>query len=127
MKNFLYSVLLISIFSCLVFSCTKYTGPDEPVITLTTPTDTTNIYAGDTIQIKGTVSDNKDLHEFYLTIKNNGNDSVMAYENPYVHGAKTHNFDYFWITGDSAIYTLTIKVLDHESHSTTKEVLLHVN
>lgn len=127
MKNFFYSVLLISIFSCFVFSCTKNTGPDEPVITLTTPTDTTTINAGDTIQIAGKISDNKDLHEFYLTIKNNNTDSVVAYENPYVHGAKTYSFDYFWITGDSAIYTVTVKVLDHESHSTSKEVLLHVN
>lgn len=127
MKNFLYSVLFLSNFSCLLFSCTKYAGPDEPVITLTTPTDTSTINAGDTIQIKGSVTDNKDLHEFYLTIKNNINDSIMAYENPYVHGGKTYSFDYLWITGDSAIYTLTLKVLDHESHSTTKEVLLQVN
>lgn len=127
MKNCLCFILLGLLFSFILFSCTKYTGPEEPVITLVIPSDTTTINAGDTIEIKGTVSDNKDLHEFYLTIKNNNNDSVVANENPYVHGAKTHNFDYWWITRDSAIYTLSVKVLDHENHSTTKEVLLHVN
>lgn len=127
MKNILVSHSLIFLFTCLFFSCTKRTGPNEPVITITFPTDTTTINAGDTIEIKGTLSDNIDLHEFYLTIKNNNTDALVAYDNPYVHGGKTYPFNYFWITGDSAIYTLSLKVLDHENHSTTKEVLLHVN
>ncbi|MCX6199746.1 MAG: Ig-like domain-containing protein [Bacteroidetes bacterium] len=127
MKNILVSLSLFSLFTCLVFSCTKNTGPEEPVITITNPTDTTNINAGDTIEIKGALSDNINLHEFYLTIKNNSTDSVLVYDNPYVHGGKTYPFNYLWITRDSAIYKLTLKVLDHESHTTSKEVLIHVN
>ncbi len=127
MKNLFLSFLLVSIFTCLVFSCTKKTGPDEPIITITNPTDTTTINTGDTVQIKGTVSDNVDLHEFYLTIKNNTTDSTVASDNPYVHGGKTFSFDYAWIAIDSAVYKLTVKVIDHDSHTSTKEVLIHVN
>lgn len=127
MKNFVYSSLLISILSTVIFSCTKNTGPASPVITLTNPADTTIINAGDTVEIKGSVSDNKDLHEFYFTLQNNNTGTVIFYDNPYVHGAKIHSFDYWWITGDSAVYKLTIQALDHESHITTKEVLLNVN
>ncbi len=127
MKTFFQALFLISTFSTLLFSCTKNTGPAEPVIILTSPTDTTTINAGDTVQIVGSVSDNKDLHEFYFTLKNNTTDTVEFYDNPYVHGAKIHHFTYQWITGDSAAYKLIIQVLDHESHTSTKELVVKVN
>jgi hypothetical protein len=127
MKNLPLIIILTLVLSSAIFSCTKNTGPEYPVITLTTPTDTTVINAGDTIQIKGSVSDNKDLHEFYLTLQNDNTGTVLFYDNPYVHGAKIHNFNYQWNNVDSAIYKLTIQALDHENHTSTKEVLLHVN
>ena len=127
MKKFFQALFLISTLAAALFSCTKNTGPAEPVIILTSPTDTTTINAGDTVQIVGSVSDNKDLHEFYFTLKNHTADTVVSYDNPYVHGAKIHHFAYQWITGDSAVYKLIIQVLDHDNHTRTKELLVKVN
>ena len=116
--------LLISVF---INSCNKYTGPSEPVITLTSPSDTTIINAGDTVLLKATVSDNKSPHEVYITFKNTDEDSVLLYEHPYIHGAKNYNFSVIWITGSAASYQLMVEADDHESHTTVIQFPLIVN
>ena len=127
MKNFLRALLLISIFSTVIFSCTKNTGPAEPIILLAAPTDTTTFHADSVVFIQGSVSDNKDLHEIYFSIKKNATDSIYDYRNPYVHGGKVYPFVFNSVPLDSGIYTLSIKVLDHDGHATQKELLLNVD
>lgn len=127
LKNLILVLSIIAAVSLFIPSCKKYTGPETPVITLLLPRDTSIINAGDTISIKGSASDNKDLHEIYFTIKNTTNDSIYVYVHPYVHGLKIFNFSYLWITVDSSIYKLTIEAQDHDNHSTKKEIMLTVN
>src|SRR4051812_16240458 len=92
-----------------LYSCKKNTGPSQPVATLTSPSDTLIINAGDTIELKGTVSDNKSLHEVFFTLAYAANDSVLFADNPYTHGAKYREFSYTWITGPAATYTWQVE------------------
>ena len=128
----------IKIKSCIVllcfvavagfYSCKKNTGPPEPVITLTLPTDTTIINAGDTVELKWTISDNKSLHEVFFTLAYAADSTVIFSDNPYTHGAKSRNFSYTWITSSTpAAYNLLIEVQDHDHHLTKQEfpILVH--
>ena len=128
MKNFFFAFLLIVFVSVFVYSCKKNTGPSEPVITLTSPTDTIIINSGDTVLIKGTVSDNKSLHEVYITFKEVANDSVLLInDHPYTHGAKNYNLNYIWYTSVPAVYKLTIEVHDHDENIIRKDFLMTVH
>ena len=126
-RIFSVSVALFLLLLIFVSSCKKDAVPSEPVITLTSPSDTVLINAGDTVLIKGTVSDNKSLHEVFFTLTDSANTSILFSDNPYTHGAKTHNFSYIWITSTPATYKFIIEARDHDNHTTTKEFQLIVH
>jgi hypothetical protein len=127
-KQFFFSLLIISSSVILISSCKKIPGTATPVVTLTSPADTLVIHAGDTVLIKGTVTDNKNLHELYFSFMNTSDSAVLLSEHPYVHGAKEHKFSYTWITSTTpSVYQFVVEAYDHDNHSAKKEFLFTVN
>ena len=105
----------------VLYSCKKYPGPSQPVATLTSPSDTAIINAGDTISLKGTVSDNKSLHEVFFRLSDSANDSILFFDNPYTHGTQARNYSYAWITSLPGSYKWIVEVQDHDRHTTIQE------
>ena len=116
-KHFLFLLLIMEV----LYSCKKYPGPSQPVATLTSPSDTAIINAGDTILLKGTVSDNKSLHEVFFRLSDSANDSILFFDNPYTHGAQARNFSYTWITSLPGAYKWIVEIQDHDRHTTIQE------
>ena len=110
-----------------MFSCKKNTLPSEPVITLTFPSDTAVINAGDTVLIKGIISDNKNLHEVFFNLTDSANSFVFFSDNPYTHGAKSYYYSYVWITSSANAYKFVIEAHDHDNHTSKKEFPLVVH
>jgi hypothetical protein len=123
LRYFVFALLL----SVVLFSCKKYPGPSEPVVDITSPSDTTIINAGDTVIIKGVVSDNKSLHEVYFTLAYSANDSALFSHHPYTHGRQAYPFEYLWITSDAGSYKFVVEAQDHDGHLTKKEFPLVVH
>lgn len=125
MKN---SFLTISAITLLVSisACKKTENPVDtsPVVTISTPTAGQNFAASDSIHFTGTASDNEDLHEGKLEIIQASNDSVLAYQNEYVHAKKSYNFDGRFLltvaTSTPAIARATYE--DHDGNRTVREV-----
>lgn len=67
MKRSLYGIFLIA----LLCACKKEAGDtSRPVIALTSPTDHQTFAAGQTVTISATITDNDELHEVHLYVKN---------------------------------------------------------
>ena len=127
-KQLQFILLLVGTFAaCIVASCKKNPGPENPVITLTSPADTLVINVGDTISINGTVTDNESLHEVFISFKNNGSDSVLINDNPYTHGSKSYTFRYTWYPSYTSTYTLNVIAQDHDLNTTEKDFSFTVN
>lgn len=125
MKNsllFLSAIaLLISVSAC---KKTEGTVDTSPVVTISTPTAGQNFVSTDSIHFTGTASDNEELHEGKLEIIQASNDSVLAYQNEYVHAKKSYSFDGRFLipvtTSTSAIARATYE--DHDGNRTVREV-----
>jgi hypothetical protein len=113
-KHFFFFVFALA----NLIACKKNNLPSQPQVRLESPADTTIITAGDTVLIKGQVSDNKSMHELYFTLQQTPNGAVLLNEHPYTHGAQARNFSYTWITTTPADYTFTVEVWDHDHHIT---------
>jgi hypothetical protein len=122
-----YLVLTFCFAAILVNSCKKNTGPSNPVITLNSPLDTLIIHTGDTVLINGTISDNKSLHEVFITFRKEGNDTLLINDNPYTHGGKQYEFRYIWFPSQAGLYQLDVEAQDHDNHSVKKDFPFTVN
>ena len=99
-----------------------------PGSTLTSPADTLVINAGDTVLLKGSITDNKNLHELSLALQNLGDSAVLLNQSPYVHGLKEYKFSYTWITSTTpSVYKFTVDAHDHDGHEAEKDFFFSVN
>jgi hypothetical protein len=97
-----------------------------PAVTLTSPTSMQIFYSGDTVWIKGTVTD-QSLHEMVVSIKKKSDDAVLFTTTPTVHDLTTYNLNTFWkcaVSGHTDAY-LEIVVEDHSSNKTTHKTDIH--
>lgn len=122
MKNIILGLLAASI----LFACNKdeeehhhdETDTTTPVVTITAPDDSTVYHNGDTVRMRGTVTDNE-LHNGVIKII----DDTTAFEYyayyHYVHetSSATINFDYIvtGVTQNSAV-TLSYTYDDHAAN-----------
>ncbi|MEP7109358.1 MAG: hypothetical protein ABI760_15295 [Ferruginibacter sp.] len=104
------------------------TDPTQPTITLTLPTNNEVYTSGDSIKIKGTVTDNS-LHELRLTITNNANGNILYHLEISVHELLSYDFDQGWksIATAGTDATVRVEAEDHGNHTVEKEVTVHLN
>lgn len=134
----IFNLALLAATVCLVFisACKKDKEPDDdhdpndktvPVLTIQSPTDLQMYNNGDTVWIKGTLTDNS-LHECYIALKNNADSSILFEQSPTVHDLTSYDINTFWKSSvkDHTNATLTITAQDHNSNVVTKTVAIHI-
>ncbi|MEZ4805821.1 MAG: hypothetical protein R2852_10140 [Bacteroidia bacterium] len=132
------SLLAIVILSIFLISCDKKddntTTPatdnsdkDKPVITINTPTAMQIYNSGDTIRIKGMVTD-ASLHELLIKITKDSDGSELFSETPTVHDLKSYTIDTYWKSAVSGHTNATLVVLaeDHDSNVSSDTVHIHI-
>ncbi len=104
MKN---SVWLLA--GLLFFSCRKNGGDTTPpVISITAPVNNQVYTNGQTLNIRGTLTD-ADLHEVKIVIRDNAGVELKAFY-PLVHGLSTFNFNENWTVSVTTATDATVKV-----------------
>lgn len=123
----LLTLLLISCF----YSCKHEHDEDvqHPVITLTSPSDQQLFHPGDTLFIKGNVTDNHDLHELIILLTRNEDGDTLLNFMPIIHGLKEYTIDTFHIVNETGHvhYTLSVTAYDHDNNSSNRTLGLHVD
>lgn len=103
--------------ACGITSCKKENT--APVVNWLTPTDTTVVSLPDSVALRGTVSDDADLHELALWMVRDSADTVL-YQSIYVHGLKAYSYraNFFPDSTQTGAYTLYVSAQDHEGGTT---------
>lgn len=100
-------------------SCSKENK--APVINFVSPTDSTVVATPDSVHLKGTITDDRSLHEVYIAIYNDSTADTIFKLEPYVHDLKVYTYtaNYFPDTTINGNYTLLVTAADHEGGYTT--------
>lgn len=103
---------------------TDATDTEKPVVTITSPKADKMYMNGDTIRIQGTATENDELHEMKITLKNTTKDTLLFSETPVVHALKSYTINTMCIAKATAHSdcVLTITASDHSSNVTTVTV-----
>lgn len=128
MKKLSLSIALLSVLAVLLFtisSCTKKSENNAPVVVIDEPTDGAITTLPDSTHVEGTATDDEELHELSVIIKNHMGDTVLA-QYPMVHALPTYSFHYHFATSDTGMYHLQVTASDHDGGLTSKEVMFFV-
>lgn len=100
-----------------------------PTITNTQPADNAVFTSGQTINIRGTLSDN-DLHAGTITITNDAGGGTLG--SPIylsIHGISTYNINESWVAAASVVTnaTITIQASDYTGNTAEKKIPIRIN
>jgi hypothetical protein len=100
-------------------SCSKENK--APVINWQSPVDSTVVATPDSVHLKGTITDDRSLHEVSIAIYNDSTTDTIFKLAPYVHDLKVYTYtaNYFPDTTVKGNYTLLVTAADHEGGYTT--------
>ncbi len=100
---------------------------DKPVIAMTSPTAMQVFYSGDTVRIKGVVTD-ESLHEMMIKIIKDSDGSVLFTETPTVHDLKIYNINTYWKSqvSDHTNARLIVLAEDHNANVSSDTVRIHI-
>jgi hypothetical protein len=129
MKKIVNYLLFYSIFACIATSCQKDEigktaySPDAtaPTILILSPANDA-IGGANTVVIRGTISDNKELHSAHLGIRAAGSATEIWSNEPYVHDLESFDLDVAVGAGVLTAgqnYVLTVTAEDHNENSRT--------
>lgn len=138
-KNILSGLLsVIAVSSMLSFSACKKEEDDHdhtttdtdkaaPALSIYSPTDMKVYYSGDTVWIKGGVSD-ASLHELLIKITKDSDGSVLFTEAPVVHDMTSYAINSFWKSQVSDHSNAKVIVLaeDHSGNVSADTVRIHI-
>lgn len=135
-KNTKIILLAAASLSLSIFSaCDKHdddhhhdaTDKDAPVITLSSPTSMQVFYSGDTVWIKGTLTD-ASLHELLINIRKDSDSSILFTTAPTVHDLTSFNINSFWKSSVTGHTNATVEVIaeDHSGNSKTVKTAIHI-
>ncbi len=96
--KFTLALTIVTFTACEEDDDDHHNGPDTeaPVFTITSPTAMQVFMNTDTVFLKGTVADDKSMHELDIEIKNSANDSILYSKTQSVHDLTTYDIDFFW-------------------------------
>lgn len=132
MKNkFILATLALTLALTFIYSCKKEDEEDhqKPVIMILKPSmnDTFSLTTSDSIPIQFNTSDNDELHEVTVNVKNAGGTSVFTKSLDV--DEKSLAFSHFFKPGSlsaSSMFTLTVEVSDHHLNTDLKTVIFYV-
>jgi hypothetical protein len=118
---FAFVVLLIP----FTFSCTEAHQKNSAVITITGPNEDSYIQHLDTLQIRGSIVSEMDLHGYQISIRRTDSDTEVFYYEDHYHGSnKNLNVDWICTVGESVELKLTVLAqLDHDGNMASSSVL----
>lgn len=140
MKNIRKYTYIALVISSLLFTsaCKKQDDHkhDEkdttvPVVTVTVPMDMQTYKSGDSVFVKGTVTDNS-LHELSIVITRDSDTSELYRDEPVVHDMTSYTFNSVWLSGLSSgsvafiPATVTITAEDHAGNKGIKKVGIRI-
>lgn len=120
--KFTLSINLFFIIAGLLFTGCKKPSENNIEISILSPEDGAVFSSGDTIRLQVAASDNEDLHEMKLEIKDGANILLGLY--PYVHAKKSHTLDTSIIApavSAPTLYSLEAEAEDHD-YNAAKEI-----
>lgn len=117
----------------LFSSCDDGHGHDEndgttPVFNISLPTANQVYKAGDTIHIKGVLTDNE-LHELQIDILRNSDSSVLFHDAISLHSLSSYNIQKFWVASaaDTTTATVVLKAWDHKPNIAVKRIPIRID
>ena len=128
MKTTLLAALTLCAALWTISSCNKNKNQEDIKIEILSPADGAVFNSGDTLALKVTASDNDDLHEMKLEIRQGANIALGLY--PYVHAIKSYTIDTLIVippVSGTQIYSLEAAAEDHESHTAEDIISITVN
>ncbi|MCB0776335.1 MAG: DUF4625 domain-containing protein [Chitinophagaceae bacterium] len=125
------SLTLRLIFICMLvnISCSKSKNTNDneaPVITLNSPFDNQVFTAGQTIQITGTVTDNKTVAELHVHVNNNNTSAILLDTHQYPNSPST-NFTESLTAVAGIQYRIEILTIDAAVNESRKVIFVTCN
>lgn len=124
--GFIVSFFLVICLIAMLSSCGKKRDTLPPLITLTSPQDSSAITIPDSARISGKFTDGGGLHEATILILNSSGDTIFK-QYPYVHDLKLYSFAYNFFPSVADVYTLKFAAEDHDELSSEKAVNITVH
>lgn len=137
MKSIKLNLILVAVLAIAFTSCKKdedddhshdsSTDTSKPAITISSPASTAMYNNGDTIKIRGIVTDNS-LHELLIKIVNDANGAVLYSTAPTVHDLTSYSFSADWKSSvtDHTNASVIIMAEDHASNVSSDTVHVHI-
>ena len=116
-----HKTIFIVVGLLIIFSCSKEKDTQSPVITIDLPTHLQLINSGDTIQVKGVITDNKNIKSIRVVLRDDNNIPALSAINLQVNSTRYElNELYFFndIHMNTGTYTFTISASDGENITT---------
>lgn len=120
-------ILITAMVAIAFFSaCDKVaTESNEPILTVLAPTDNAVVAQGDTLFMNATYSDDTELTDYTVNIRNKGNDNnVFSYSKAV--GEANATLDTFKIMADTGSYELILYVGDVNDNFTNRVIAFTV-
>ena len=106
----------------LLCSCTKDAGDtSRPVIALTSPTDHQTFAAGQTVTISATITDNDELHEVHLYVRNKATGAEVLHLEEHTD-LKTYNLLKTFAVQAGVTYKIELEANDHGDNEAKVEI-----
>ena len=122
-------IIFIALGLLFIFSCSKEKDEEPPVIVIDSPTHLQNINSGDTLQILGTISDDKNVQSVRIVLKDNNNINALSTASIELN-SPTHNLNVLYFFDDihmeTGTYHFNISATDGEN-TTTKFIEVFVS
>ena len=123
--TFLFNIIAVTLVIGSFSSCKKEHEHSAPIIVLESPINNQTFILGDTVHIEGTATDENELHEMSIFIKNHTGDTLFS-DYPYVHAMNSHNFHYHYLPTDTGMFHIHITASDHDNQLSHLERVFHV-
>jgi hypothetical protein len=127
MKNIIYFILAIALFSCKKADKHDHHHHDDDIeitINLTSPQENAVIEATDPVQVIGSISATGEIHGYMVELINVTNsDSVLYTKNVHTHGENL-NFNESWTNNLSVTSDVLVKITAFANHEGTNTKVL---
>ena len=134
-KSYSQSALLLVMLLLLPLTACKKTDDhdhsstdsEKPVLSMTLPSDSMTFNNGDTVKIRGTVTDNS-LHELMVSIINNDNDSILYSAAPVVHDLTAYTIAMDWKSQVTTHTNASVIIVaeDHSANVVADTIRIHI-
>ena len=108
----------IALFLCalvLITSCSKETN--RPLMRIISPFNNQVFTSGETVNIRGTISDDTQVHDLHMTITNTSTGTQIMHLNEHLD-TQVYTLSQSFIVQAGNSYTIKIEADDHSSNTT---------